>query len=114
MSEVIELTEKDLELGPDGTFFGWFIMETLGAYLDASKGPWTFDRRLEVSLTINGKEIPIRPVIDMIEKDLDRMVLKRAEALLKSKLDKVSDMIYQVERHVRDKCLELELTLREE
>lgn len=107
MSEVIELTEKDLELGPNGTFFGWFIMDTLGMYLDASKSPWTFGKRLEISLTINGQEMPIRPVIDAIEQNLDRLVLKKAEELLQNKLGNMRDMLYDMERHVRNKCLEL-------
>jgi hypothetical protein len=113
MSEVIELTDKDLEIGSQGTFFGWFLMETLGAYLDASKSPWTFGQRLEVSLTINGHEMPLRPVVKMIEENLDNLVARKAEELLQDKLDKVRNAIEDIDRHVHSQCLELGLVSRE-
>lgn len=109
MSEIIELTEKDLKLEPEGTFFGWFIMETLGAYLDQSKVPWAFGQRLEISLIINGHFVPIRPVIEMIEKSLDKLVLKKAEQLLQDKLCNMRTTLLCMEQHVHEEFVKLGL-----
>lgn len=107
MSETIVLTDKDLDCGPQGTFFGWFLMEALGAYLDTSKIPWNPSGTMEISLTIDGHQIPIRPVIDRIEANLDRLVLAKSQEMLKGKLNSISSAVDQIDKHTENLCREL-------
>lgn len=114
MSETIELTDKDLECGPQATFFGWFLMEALGEYHHKSNCAWIFGPSLEINLTINGNEIPLRPVVDEIEKNLERLVHKRAEELIRNKLSEVRDAVESIDFQVRKVCRDLRVELKVE
>lgn len=101
MSEIIEAAAEEFNPGPGGSFFGHFLTESLVAYCNASKVSWPFGQRLEIVLTINGQEIPLRPAIDAIEKNLNRLVLYKAEELLRTKLNSAQEALDDIDKYLR-------------
>jgi hypothetical protein len=101
MSEIIEATSEEFDPGAEGSFFGHFVMESLVAYCNASKISWPFGQRLEIVLTINGQEVPLRPAVDAIEKNLNRLVLHKAEELLRTKLSSAQEALDNIDKYLR-------------
>ncbi len=101
MSEIIEATSEEFNPGPDGSFFGQFLMEAMRVYCNLNNLSWPFGQRLEIVLSVNGQEIPLRPAVDAIEKNLNRLVIYKAEELLRTKLNSAQEALDSIDKHIR-------------
>lgn len=108
MSEIIEAASEEFNPCPGGSFFGQFLTEALVAYCNESKISWPFGQRLEIVLTINGQEIPLRPAIDAIERNLNRLVLHKAEEMLRSKFNNAQETLDNIDKYLRTTFYTLE------
>lgn len=65
------------------------------------------DVRLDVVLTINGVQAPVRSFVSLYQEQGDRMVNERAAELLSEKCGDIAGALYDLERSVKSKAAEL-------
>jgi len=61
----------------------------------------TTDRSIEVCLTVNGVEVPLRPVFQDMMNHLDKMVRRRAKELFQNELGKFNEAVYDLNRDMK-------------
>ncbi len=98
------------------TFVGWIMMRALSDYCASlpQESPWPFNNKeTEITLTVDGHEVPLVPVLKLIESYLEKLVLEKAQELLLDKLGKVSSLVNTMEHHVKEVCYEAGLKVEE-
>lgn len=91
------------------TFFGWLLLEAttkiskqdFGEILDAAT---VGDRKgvFRLSLTMNGVALPVRKMIDHLERGLDEMIKERAEDIITARLQGRLDLIDEATNRARE------------
>jgi len=83
-------------------------------YTDAPEGralPDTFktdeDGNIDVQLIVNGIELNFETIMVQYKKHIDLCINETAAELLRTKASKMLDVIYAMERELKDKAIEL-------
>lgn len=67
------------------------------------------DRSIEVCLTVNGVEVPLRPVFEDLMKNLNKMASRHAKELFENELGKFNEAVYDLNydmKHAFNKMLD--------
>lgn len=90
-------------------FFSQLIVQAIVNLPNDVSFPWpkTTADGYEMILTVNGCELPIRETLSAIEKQIDKMVLEKAQKLLDEKFHGIYNLVDDSQQLVRDMFDEL-------
>jgi hypothetical protein len=100
----------DLEKVVSDSFFTGFIAHVIADKFNQVcpiNSPQQHSRVWEITLTINGVELPVRPFVDAVEQHMEQMVQEKAIKLLDEKLGELHSLFYDVERALKSKLFDM-------
>ena len=98
MSEIIEMSKE----ANGDTFPGWFLIHAMcnhtGVHIKEAFN-MNNDCKIEVSLVINGIEVPVKETLDEMNQQMDEMIRRKAVELLSERVGDTMNILDKIEAH---------------
>jgi hypothetical protein len=72
---------------------------------------WHHDAVIDIQLIVNGTEVPFDAIMQVYEDEFDSLLGDKARRILTEKAQKMMDILYEMERDLKEKALELFLSV---